>query len=70
LPEKATVTLTLFDAEGRELAKLIDNRTLQAGTHIVDFVANGYAQGVYLYRLFIDNGIETLIDTKRVAVRV
>ena len=68
LPAEARVTLVMFDTEGRELGKLIDGQVLSAGTHAVDFLARGYTRGVYLCRLFIDNGGETLIDTKRIVL--
>ena len=68
LPEDSSVTLTIFDTEGHEVAKLIDNVVMKAGTHSVDFVSRGYAQGAYYYRLRADVGGKQLIDTKRIVV--
>lgn len=68
LPEPSSVTLTIFDTEGHEVAKLIDNVRMQAGTHSVDFVSRGYAQGTYYYRLHVEVAGKQLIDTKRIVV--
>lgn len=62
------MTLTLFDLEGRELATLFDGQLFKPGTHAVDFIARGYTNGVYIYRLSIDNGGEKLVDTRRIAL--
>ena len=62
------MTLTLFDTEGRELATLIDGQLHTPGTHMVDFIARGYTNGVYLYRLSIDNGGERFVDTRRIVL--
>lgn len=50
LPEKSHVTLTVFDALGREVAQLV-NRDEEAGYHEASFVASGLASGAYLYRI-------------------
>lgn len=50
LPEKSYVTLTVFDALGREVAQLV-NRDEDAGYHEASFDASGLASGVYLYRI-------------------
>jgi len=68
LPASGLVTLVLFDQDGRAVGTLIDNQSLTAGKHIVDFVSHGFVQGVYFYRLTVDTGEEKLIDTKLVVV--
>jgi hypothetical protein len=50
LPIERYVKLAVFDALGREVARLID-RKLEAGEHRVIFDASGLASGTYLYRL-------------------
>jgi len=50
IPEAAKVTLTVYDIQGRQVAKLV-NGFRQAGSHEVTFDASQLASGVYLYRL-------------------
>lgn len=51
LPEAQRVTLRVFDMLGRQVASLLSDKSLGAGTHTVRFSAEGLASGVYLYRL-------------------
>lgn len=50
LPEKAEVTLKVFDAQGSEVA-LLARGTREAGRHEVQFDASALPSGVYIYRL-------------------
>jgi len=50
LPQREQVTLKVFDALGREVAKLLDGK-INSGEHSVVFDAKGLASGVYFYRL-------------------
>ncbi|MFQ5637724.1 MAG: T9SS type A sorting domain-containing protein [bacterium] len=50
LPQRAHVTLKVFDLLGRELATLVDDE-LQAGGHLAVFDANALSSGVYFYRM-------------------
>jgi hypothetical protein len=50
LAEAADVTLTVHDALGREVARLVDG-PLEAGAHAATFDARGLPSGVYAYRL-------------------
>ena len=68
LPEDSRVTLVLFDPQGHELAKVIEDQLLTAGTHSIDFVAHGFSQGAYLCRLSVAFGGKQFIDTKRIVV--
>ena len=55
LPEPAHVTLTVYDALGREAATLV-NQQETAGQHSVQYDAGSLASGVYLYRITFENG--------------
>lgn len=50
LPKAEFVTLTVYDAAGREVKQLV-NSLLQSGMHEAQFNASGYASGVYFYTL-------------------
>ncbi len=50
VPSAEHVSLSVFDALGREVRRLVDG-TLPAGTHAVQFNAEQLPSGVYLYRL-------------------
>ncbi len=51
LPEAVQVSLVVYDVMGREVARLIDHRSMNAGTHAVTWEASGLPSGVYLYQL-------------------
>jgi len=50
IPNKAKVTLKVFDIQGREVVTLIDNNEA-AGKHTVNFDASKFATGIYFYQL-------------------
>ncbi len=50
LPEAAYVRLVVYDAMGREVARLVDG-SLGVGRHAVRWEARGLPSGAYLYRL-------------------
>ncbi|GIV60672.1 MAG: hypothetical protein KatS3mg043_1761 [Rhodothermaceae bacterium] len=50
LPAGGPVRLRVYDLLGQEIATLVDGFRA-AGTHTVDFVADGWPAGLYLYRL-------------------
>jgi len=50
LPVASSVSLTVFDLEGREVVGLADGFR-QAGSHQVTFDGSGLASGIYIYRL-------------------
>lgn len=50
LPKPSEVILKVFDAYGREVAKLVEGR-LPAGRHEVVLDARPFSSGVYFYRL-------------------
>jgi hypothetical protein len=50
IPNKAKVTLKIFDIQGREVVRLVDNNEA-AGKHTVNFDASEFATGIYFYQL-------------------
>jgi len=50
LPVASNVTLTVFDMLGREVATVVDG-AMNAGTHTINWSAEGLASGVYMYTL-------------------
>ncbi len=51
LPEASVVTLKVYNILGQEVATLINHQPMDYGQQHVQFNANGYASGVYFYRL-------------------
>lgn len=51
LPEASQVTVEVYDLVGRRVATLLDNTTLDAGSHEVRFDAVGLPSGSYLLRV-------------------
>ncbi len=51
LPEKSMVTLKIYDALGRELQTLIDNKELHRGIYNYYFDASELTSGIYIYRI-------------------
>ena len=58
IPKQANVNITVYDALGKLVASLLDQR-LSAGTYKVDFDGAGYSSGVYFYRLETEGFVET-----------
>jgi hypothetical protein len=50
LPERSHVTLRIYDVRGRLVLTLID-RDMSAGVHHETLQADGFASGVYFYRI-------------------
>lgn len=57
LPERAHVTLRVYDLLGREVATLVDGEN-PAGIYSANFDARGLASGLYIYRLTAGKFIE------------
>jgi hypothetical protein len=57
LPESGFVTLTVFDAAGKEVRTLVNNQ-YNAGTYDVDFDAQGLASGLYFYMIAVNGFTE------------
>ena len=51
LSRAQTVSLTVYDVQGRVVAKLIDREPRSAGAHVVNWHAGSLPSGVYFYRL-------------------
>jgi len=60
LEAPAAATLRVYDLQGREVAHVLNNASLSAGTHRVPWTPTPLASGVYLYRLHLDG--ETYSD--------
>ncbi|MBL7127711.1 MAG: T9SS type A sorting domain-containing protein [Ignavibacteria bacterium] len=58
LPKSGSVKLVVFDALGREVATLV-NEKLQTGTYEVDWDGSNYSSGVYFYKLMTGDYVET-----------
>lgn len=65
LPKTGFVTLKVYDIAGREVANLINNMQLNAGTVKYKFDGTNLASGVYFYTLLV-NGEK--IDTKKMVL--
>lgn len=63
LPEAAAVSLTVYDAMGREVDRLVDG-VKPAGFHEVQFDASELSSGIYIYRLTAG----TFTETRRMVV--
>jgi hypothetical protein len=50
MPRSGLVKLAVFDALGREVAKLVD-QNMNAGSYKVDWNASEFPSGVYFYRI-------------------
>lgn len=57
LPKESNVKLTIYDAIGREVVTLINDR-LNPGTYTVEWNAKNMASGVYLYRIEAGNFVK------------
>ena len=51
LDQKLPVSLIVYDLRGAEIARLVNNETLEAGVHSVVFLPASLASGTYLYTL-------------------
>jgi hypothetical protein len=51
LPVNSTVSLTIYDISGREIASVYSNQNLTSGAHTATFDAGNLASGTYIYRL-------------------
>ena len=54
LPRAATVTLTVYDLQGRRVAVPLARSILSAGRHVVTVQTTNWRPGMYLYRLDAD----------------
>jgi hypothetical protein len=59
LPKKSQVSLKIYDLLGREIATLVNNEEMPAGSYLKEFNASHLTSGVYFYRLQADQYTET-----------
>jgi hypothetical protein len=65
LPEQAQLTLIIHDLPGKEIMRLSDNRSLDAGVNRIEFDASSLTQGIYYYRIIaVSKGNEREISGK------
>ena len=64
LAEKGSVKLSVFNAAGQLVTRLIDNQRYTAGSYLVSWDASHLASGVYFYELMV-NGAK---DTKKMVL--
>jgi hypothetical protein len=51
LPKKSQVSLKIYDLLGREIATLVNNEEMPAGSYLKEFNASRLTSGVYFYRI-------------------
>jgi hypothetical protein len=51
LPKATTVSLTIYNALGAEVAEVLDQAVFEPGTHEVSFNGANLASGIYFYRM-------------------
>ncbi len=54
IPEAGIVTITVFDALGREVTTLV-NKNMSAGSYKADWDATNYSAGIYFYSIKVNN---------------
>jgi photosystem II stability/assembly factor-like uncharacterized protein len=65
MPRTGIVSMKIFDVAGREVMRLINNQTMNAGYQKYAFDGSKLSSGVYFYSLIVDNN---LIDTKKMVL--
>jgi hypothetical protein len=70
MPEAGEVSLVVYDLRGRRVATLIDGESLSAGPQSrmwegTDASGRPVAAGVYLYRLTVESGGQTLFEYEK-----
>ncbi len=70
LPAASTVSLAVYDINGRKVAELLNKTTQKAGTQQISFDAGNLASGVYLYRInaISQNGGQLFSKTRRMTL--
>ena len=56
LKDASSVTLKIYNTLGEEVATLLNMEDMDAGRNTITFQADGFASGVYFYRLIVNNG--------------
>ena len=70
VPEKANVTIKIYDILGREIKTLVNNEEKVRWKYEVEFDATNIASGVYFYRIQIHpvSGAGSFTETKKMVV--
>lgn len=53
LRQRSVVSLTVYNSLGQEVRAILSGTEMEAGTHEVEFTADGLASGVYVYRIHV-----------------
>ncbi|MCX5752258.1 MAG: T9SS type A sorting domain-containing protein [Candidatus Krumholzibacteria bacterium] len=64
LPERATVSLKVYDLLGREVAALVRDETMLQGSYSKQWDASGISSGIYFYRIQAGS----LSDTRKIVL--
>ncbi len=64
LKEAGNVKIIIYDALGKEVSALIEQKQ-NAGTYSIEFNASNQSSGVYIYSLIVDG---TIVDTRRMVL--
>lgn len=59
VPQKSTVTLSIYDMSGKLVSQLIENEIKTEGSYTYEFDGNNLASGMYVYRLSAGKFTET-----------
>ncbi len=62
IPQNGLVSLVVYDISGKEVKRVLNNLTYNAGNHKVQYYPNGISSGVYFYALYFNGA---LIDTRK-----
>lgn len=65
LPNQGSVTLSVYNAIGQKIASLVNNATMTAGRHEVNFDASKLSSGLYFYRITMNSGNNRYDDLKK-----
>jgi len=65
LPKTGLVSLKIYDVAGREVMRLINNQSMNAGYQTQFFNGSMLSSGIYFYSLIVDN---KLVDTKKMVL--
>jgi flagellar hook assembly protein FlgD len=59
IPQKSSVTLSIYDMSGKLVSQLIKNETKTEGSYTYEFDGNNLSSGMYVYKLSAGKYTET-----------
>ncbi|CAN5566767.1 hypothetical protein BH10BAC5_BH10BAC5_12880 [soil metagenome] len=68
LPNDAKMNLIVYDVLGREVSRLINDETRQAGKYIMEFNGQAFASGVYFYRIEAHGSGQPFVQVKKMVL--